>query len=67
MNHPLLLGFRRIVLVKAHQCLSFSLTGCTMSSSKWPREYERVAPIEEVDQNDYVALNKARNQWVRDR
>lgn len=38
-----------------------------MSSGKWPREYERVTPIEEVDQNDFVALTKARNQWVRDR
>ena len=38
-----------------------------MSSTKWPREYERVTPIEEVDPNDFVALNKARHQWVRDR
>ena len=38
-----------------------------MSSSNWPREYERVTPIEEVDQSDYVALSKARSQWVRDR
>ena len=36
-------------------------------SKKWPREYERVTPIEEVDPNDSVALTKARNQWVRDR
>ena len=46
---------------------SYPLIGCTMSSSKWPREYERVTPIEEVDQNDFAALHKARSQWVRDR
>jgi len=38
-----------------------------MSGSKWPREYERVTSIEDVDPNDFVALTKARQQWVRDR
>ena len=38
-----------------------------MSGSKWPRKYERVTSIEDVDPNDFVALTKARQQWVRDR
>lgn len=41
-----------------------------MSSSakpKWPREYERVPGLDEIDPNDFVALTKAREQWVRDR
>ena len=36
--------------------------------SKWmPRKYERVPGLEEVDPSDFVAVAKAREQWVRDR
>ena len=38
-----------------------------MSGSKWPRDYERVPSVHEVDPNDFVAFTKARHQWVRDR
>ena len=31
------------------------------------RKYERVPGLDEIDQTDYVALAKARDQWVRDR
>lgn len=36
-------------------------------STKWPREYERVPGLDEIDRNDFVALTKARHQLVRDR
>ena len=32
-----------------------------------PRKYERVPGLDEIDTNDFVALTKARDQWVRDR
>lgn len=35
--------------------------------SKWPRKYERVPGLDEIDSTDFVALAKARDQWVRDR
>jgi NADH dehydrogenase (ubiquinone) 1 beta subcomplex subunit 10 len=35
--------------------------------NKWPREYERVPELEEVDRNDFVAYTKAKHQRVRDR
>lgn len=38
-----------------------------MSGSKWPRDYERVPSVHEVDPKDFVAFTKARHQWVRDR
>ena len=31
------------------------------------RKYERVPGLDEVDENDFVAVAKARDQWVRDR
>lgn len=31
------------------------------------RKYERVPDLEEIDKNDFVALAKARDQWVRGR
>ena len=35
---------------------------------KWmPRKYERVLGLDEIDHSDFVALAKARDQWVRDR
>ena len=34
---------------------------------KFPREYERVPGLDEIDRNDPVALVKARHQWTRDR
>ena len=34
---------------------------------KWPREYERVAELEDVDRNDFVAYTKSKHQRVRDR
>ena len=55
------------ILFKAHPLFVVSVPGGTMSADKWPRQYERVTPIEEVDPTDFVALTKARNQWVRDR
>ena len=36
-------------------------------ADKWPREYERVPGLDEVDKNDFVAYNKALHQAVRDR
>jgi hypothetical protein len=35
--------------------------------NKWPRKYERVTELEDVDPNDFVALTKARHQRARDR
>lgn len=38
------------------------------AESKWmPRKYERVPGLDEIDSTDFVALAKARDQWVRDR
>ena len=34
---------------------------------KWPRSYERVPDLNDVDPNDIVAVIKAREQRVRDR
>ena len=34
---------------------------------KWPREYERVTELEDVDRNDFVAYTKSKHQRVRDR
>ena len=31
-----------------------------------PREYERVAELEDVDRNDFVAYTKSKHQRVRD-
>jgi hypothetical protein len=31
------------------------------------RKYDRVPDLDEIDQSDFVALAKARDQWVRDR
>lgn len=31
------------------------------------RKYERVPGLDEIDQSDFVALAKARDQWVRNR
>ena len=36
-------------------------------SNKWPRVYERVPEVEDVDRNDLVAYTKSRHQRVRDR
>ncbi len=38
-----------------------------MTSAKWPRQFERVPDLDEVDKNDYVAVAKAREQRTRDR
>lgn len=35
--------------------------------NKWPRKYERVTELEDVDPNDLVAFTKARHQRERDR
>lgn len=34
---------------------------------RYPRQYERVPGLDEIDQNDPVALWKAREQFTRDR
>ncbi|XP_064406747.1 NADH dehydrogenase [ubiquinone] 1 beta subcomplex subunit 10-like [Halichondria panicea] len=36
-------------------------------SNNWPREYERVTDLKDVDREDMVAFTKAKHQWVRDR
>ncbi len=36
-------------------------------ADKWPRQFERVPGLEEVDRDDFVAYTKARHQRVRDR
>jgi len=57
---------RGLILFKAHQSLQLFST-IIMSGSKWPRDYERVPSVHEVDPKDFVAFTKARHQWVRDR
>ncbi len=38
------------------------------AESKWmPRKYERVPGLDEIDTDDFVAVAKARDQWVRER
>ena len=49
-------------------CIRENIHTVTVSvPGKWPRKYERVTELEDVDPSDMVALNKARDQRVRDR
>ena len=65
----------RLGMAKRSVCFPFRAPSTTSlrvlwsqkMSSKWPREYERVPGLDEIDRNDFVALTKARQQWVRDR
>ena len=56
---------RSFYLKHTKVCSCFSTI--IMSRSKWPRDYERVPSVHEVDPKDFVAFTKARHQWVRDR
>ena len=50
-------------------CILMAMSFCAPCTvhNKWPRRYERVPDLEEVDQEDMVAVAKARHQRVRDR
>ena len=38
-----------------------------MAAANYPREYPRVAGIDQIDPNDFVALKRAKDQRTRDR
>ena len=38
-----------------------------MDAANYPREFPRVASIDQIDPNDFVALKRAKDQRTRDR